>query len=193
MMRPMARVPPFDREATYADLEKLPDMIVAEMVGGELHATPRPAPRHAVTGSSLGMELGPPYHQGRGGPGGWWILDEPELHFGRDVLVPDCAGWRRTRMPDMPATAYFTIRLDWVCEVLSPSTAAFDRERKLDVYARTGIPHAWLIDPIARTIEVLRLENGAWRVTATHRDSDIVRVAPFADIELVLDRLWPIP
>jgi hypothetical protein len=104
-MQPMPRVPPFDRPATYDDLVKLPDHLVAEIVGGELHASPRPAPAHTIAGSLLGGVLVPPYHQGRGGPGGWWILDEPELHLGPDVLVPDLAGWSRNRMPQPPAKA----------------------------------------------------------------------------------------
>ena len=99
MIHPMPRVPPFDRPATYEDLVAVPDNLVAEILDGELHASPRPGPPHAEAGSSLGMLVGPAYHFGRGGPGGWWILDEPELHFQRNVLVPDLAGWRRERMP----------------------------------------------------------------------------------------------
>ena len=139
MMQPMPRVPPFDRPATYADLEALPDIVVAELVNGELHASPRPAPRHARAGSVLGGCLMPPFDSGSGGPGGWWILFEPELRFGEDTVVPDLAGWRRHRMPRFPATAYFTVAPDWVCEVLSPSTARLDRVAKLQVYAREGV------------------------------------------------------
>lgn len=118
-MRPVPRIPPFDRPATYADLEKLPPELVAEIVDGALHASPRPAPRHAYASSGLGGWLIPPFHDGRGGPGGWVILDEPELHVGRHVLVPDLAGWRRSRMPALPETAYFTLTPDWICEVVS--------------------------------------------------------------------------
>jgi hypothetical protein len=80
MMQPMPRVPPFDRPATYADLAALPDNLVAEIVDGELHASPRPAAPHTVAASVIGGALLPPFHTGHGGPGGWWILDEPELH-----------------------------------------------------------------------------------------------------------------
>jgi Uma2 family endonuclease len=189
-MEPMPRVEPFDRPATYDDLLKVSDIQVAEIVDGELHASPRPAPRHAAAGADLGGTLVPPFHQGRGGPGGWWILYEPELHFGRNVLVPDWAGWRRSRMPRLPETAYFPLAPDWICEIVSPGTASLDRVKKLAIYAREGGAHAWLIDPIARTLEVLRLENGRWTILATHAGSEVVRAEPFGEIDLELASLW---
>jgi Uma2 family endonuclease len=136
------------------------------------------------------MLIGGPYHHGRGGPGGWWILDEPELHLGRDVLVPDVAGWRRSRMPTVPDTAYFTIPPDWICEILSPSTASFDRVKKLGVYGRELVAFAWLIDPVARTLEVLHLEAGRWVLLGAYAGSAFVRVEPFIDTELPLASLW---
>ncbi|MGE5360598.1 MAG: Uma2 family endonuclease [Bacteroidales bacterium] len=186
----MPRVPPLDRPATYEDLEKVPDIIVAEIIDGELHATPRPAPRHAVAGASLGVLVGGPYGLGRGGPGGWWVLYEPELHFGRDVVVPDWAGWRRSRMPAIPEAAYFTVPPDWVCEILSPSTASLDRVKKLAIYAREQVPFAWFVDPIARTLEIMRLEGGRWTLLAAHAGTDIVRAEPFAEIDFELELLW---
>jgi Uma2 family endonuclease len=189
-MRAVPRVPPFDRPATYEDLVALPDNMVAEIVGGELHASPRPAPRHARAEGAIGALIGPPFDFGRGGPGGWWILPEPELHLGADVLVPDYAGWRRTRMPSVPVTAYFPLAPDWVCEIISPSTAALDRARKVGIYAREQVGHAWLIDPIARTLEVLRLEAGRWVIVSTHSGDVTVRAEPFAEIEIALADLW---
>jgi len=189
-MQPMPRVPPFDRPATYDDLVKLPDIVVAEIVDGELHASPRPAARHIGAGSALGVLVGGPYQHGLSGPGGWWVLDEPELHLGSDVLVPDLAAWRRSRMPNLPDTACFPLAPDWICEILSPSTASFDRAQKLAVYARAGVVHAWLIDPLARTLEVLRLERGRWRILATHASNEVVRAEPFTDIDLELTGLW---
>jgi Uma2 family endonuclease len=190
MMQPMPRIPPLDRPATYDDLIKVPDIMVAEIVGGELHASPRPAPRHANAGSVLGVLVGGPYGQGRGGPGDWWVLYEPELHLGSDVLVPDWAGWRRARMPRLPGTAYFPLAPDWICEIVSPSTASLDRTQKLAIYAREQVAHAWIIDPLARTLEVLRLEAGRWTILDTHAGTDVVRAEPFADIELELGALW---
>ena len=186
----MPRVPPFDRPATYEDLAALPDNLVAEIVDGELHGSPRPGPKHAEAGTAIGGGLVPPFHSGQGGPGGWRILYEPEIHLGRDVVVPDWAGWRRARMPHSPASAFYELAPDWVCEILSPSTAQLDRARKLAIYAREGVSHAWLVDPLARTLEVLRLENGRWTILGTHAGSDIVRADPFAEIDLPLAALW---
>jgi Uma2 family endonuclease len=184
--RPATRRAP----ATYADLAALPDHVVGEIVAGELVVSPRPAPRHAVAASVLGGELGPPYHGGRGGPGGWWILFEPELHLGADVLVPDLAGWRRSRMPAVPTVAYFEMAPDWICEVLSPGTARLDRQQKLAIYGREGVAHAWLLDPIERTLEVLRLEGRSWVIVSVHSGDDEVRAEPFEAITLPLQRLW---
>lgn len=189
-MRPVPRVPPFDRPATYEDLERLPPHMVAEIVDGELHASPRPAAPHAVAGTCVGGLLSQAFHYGRGGPGGWVILFEPELHLGADVLVPDIAGWRRTRMPAVPDVAHFSLPPDWVCEILSPSTAPLDRAKKLAIYARERIGHAWLVDPIARTLEVLQVEADRWTILATHVGDEVVRAEPFAEIEVALADLW---
>jgi Uma2 family endonuclease len=143
----------------------------------------------AVASSRLGRILGP-FDDDPGGPGGWWILAEPEFHFGENVLVPDVAGWTRERMPAIPDEAFFTLAPDWVCEVLSPSTAGIDRRRKLPFYASAGVPFAWLVDPSARTIEVLRLRDGAWTIMAVCGDADVVRLAPFGALEIPLARLW---
>ncbi len=179
--------------ATYEDLLQVPDGLVAEIVDGELHTSPRPAPRHADASSGLGGALRGPFDRGRGGPGGWRILAEPELHLARDIVVPDIAGWRRERMPDLPEQAYFSVAPDWLCEVVSPSTAAFDRVKKLAVYARERVSHAWLVDPLAHTIEVLRLESGRWTIVSTCAGADLVRVEPFEAIELDLTLLWELP
>ena len=192
-MQPMPRVPPFDRPATYDDLVAIPDNLVAEIVDGELHASPRPALPHARAHSALGVLIGGPVDHGIGGPGGWWILDEPELHLGPDVLVPDLAGWRRSRMPEVPNVPFSVLAPDWVCEVLSPSTTTLDRTKKLDIYAREHVGHAWLVDPIARTLEVLRREDGRWLIRATHAGSDVVGAEPFHEVDLDLRALWAAP
>jgi Uma2 family endonuclease len=178
------------RPATHADLEALPPNMVGEIVRGVLYASPRPASPHAAAASAVGEELGPPFKRGKGGPGGWVILYEPELHLVEDVLVPDLAGWRRTRMPEMPHVAAFTLSPDWVCEVLSPSTAKLDRGEKLPVYARARVDHVWLVDPIEQYLEILRLDGETYRIIATHFTDAKVRAEPFDAIELDLSVLW---
>ena len=180
------------KRATYDDVLNAPEHKVAEILDGELFLSPRPSPRHAVASSRLTMELRPFDDEG-GTPGGWWILDEPELHLGEHVVVPDLGGWRRERLPAIPDEAHFTLAPDWVCEVLSPSTERVDRTRKLRIYAEAGVAHAWLVNPAERTLEVLRLRDGAWTILGVYGDDDVVRVAPFEAIELSLRRLWPDP
>ncbi len=189
-MRPVPRVPPFDRPATYADLEALPPHVVGEIVDGELHASPRPASPHTYTFGRLGARLVPAFDEGRGGPGGWVILQEPELHLSTQIVVPDLAGWRRVRMPVVPDVAWFALSPDWICEILSASTASFDRAKKLRVYAADGVGHAWLIDPRLRTLEVLRLEGCHWAIVETHVGDEVVRAEPFEQVPLELSALW---
>ena len=138
----------------------------------------------------LAGDLLGPYDRGRGGPGGWWILAEPELHLGDDVVVPDVAGWRRSRLVEMPAEAFFTLAPDWVCETLSPSTERLDRGSKMGVYAREAVAHLWLVNPIAETLEAYRLEHGRWMLLVTHAGDVAVRIESFEAAELELWRFW---
>ena len=177
--------------ATYQDVLDAPPHRVAEIVGGVLHTNPRPATRHARASSSLGVRIGGPFDHDADGPGGWWIIDEPELHLGDDILVPDLAGWRRRRMPDFPDAAYFTLAPDWVCEVLSPSTRRLDLHGKRPLYAREGVGHLWLVDPANRTLEAFELRDGEWAPIASARDDDPVRIRPFEAVAFSLRDLWP--
>jgi Uma2 family endonuclease len=181
------------RNATYDDLLQVPDTMVAEIIDGELYATPRPASPHALAASAIGIDLGGPFHRAPDGPqapGGWWILDEPELHLGTDVLVPDLAGWRREKMPALPNVAAFTRAPDWACEVVSPTTASIDRVRKMRIYARESVGHLWLVEPLAKTLEVYRLQADQWLVASTHAGSERVRAEPFDAVELDIARWW---
>ena len=179
---------PLKKGATYDDLRDVPDHFVAEMFDGDLYVSPRPALPHANAAGSLFAEIHRSFHHKSSG--GWVILFEPELHFGSDVLVPDLAGWRRARLPNVPAAAYLTLAPDWICEVLSTSTEALDRGKKLQIYAREGVAHAWLLDPLAHTLEVMSLEVGRWAQLGRYEGEPKVRAAPFDAIELELGAFW---
>ena len=181
---------PLKKGATYDDLCAVPENFVAEILAGELYASPRPASPHARAAGTLFRTLSGPFEDGENGPGGWWFIIEPELHFGADVVVPDVAGWRRERMPTVPNVAHFALAPDWLCEVLSPSTKAIDRGKKLPIYAREGVGRVWVVDPLQQTLEVLRLESQRWSVAATHEADAEVRAEPFDAIELALRALW---
>ena len=179
------------RPATYQDVLDAPEHLVAELIGGTLHTHPRPAPRHATAGAGLlGRVRGAFDRGGDDGPGGWRILYEPELHLDAEVLVPDLAGWRRERMPELPETAYFTPAPDWVCEILSPSTRKVDLVHKRPVYAAAHIPHLWLVDPLEQILEAFVLREGCWTLIATVEGDDAVQIPPFDAISFRLGELW---
>lgn len=181
---------PSRRPAVYADLFELPDNRVGEILDGGLVTHPRPAPRHARASSALGVRVGGPFDQGIGGPGGWWILDAPELHLGADVLVPDLAGWPRERLAALPDTAWFELAPDWVCEVLSPATRCTDRVVKMPLYARSGVGWLWLVDPDERMLEAYALRDGRWVLLDTLADERSVALAPFDAAPFSLAALW---
>lgn len=183
---------PGKKKATYADLEAVPPDLVAEIIDGELVTHPRPSPRHGAATSSLGAELSEAFQKGRGGPGGWIFIDEPELHLETQVVVPDIAGWRSDRLTTAPDTNYFELAPDWVCEVLSASTEARDRTVKSRIYAEAGIPHFWLIDPRQQILEAFELREGRWLKIGAWRSDDKVRAAPFDAIAFSLADLWPL-
>ena len=183
-------IKPLKTGATYDDLVAVPEHYVAEILDGDLYASPWPSLPHARAATVLSVKLGNPFDLGRNGPGGWFLLWRPELHFGDDVLVPDLAGWRRGRLPSVPNEAYLTLAPDWVCEVVSPATESIDRGKKLRIYAREGVAHAWLVDPLRQSLEVLTLESGGLELIAGHHGDSNVRARPFDAIELELRALW---
>lgn len=164
---------------------------MAEIVDGMLHVNPRPALPHAWAASAINRGIEAPFHDGRGGPGGWWIILEPELHLGDDILVPDLAGWRQQRMPVFPDAPYATLAPDWVCEVLSPSTRKLDLHGKRAAYERETVTHLWLVDPADRTLEAFELRDGEWVPVATAQDDASVRIRPFDAVTFSLGDLWP--
>ncbi|MCY3767147.1 MAG: Uma2 family endonuclease [Gemmatimonadetes bacterium] len=158
---------PQPRKATYQDVLDAPPHMVAEVLAGILHTHPRPASLHGFASSGIGAKISPPFGYGDGGPGGWWIIDKPELHLGEDIVVPDLASWRRETMTEYPRVPFFTVPPDWICEVLSPSTRRIDQNEKRSIYAREGVSHLWFVDPDAKTLEVFELGGGRWTLLAT--------------------------
>ncbi|MEA2571607.1 MAG: hypothetical protein QOI24_3608 [Acidobacteriota bacterium] len=181
-----------ERPATYEDLRKVADHLVAELIDGELFTSPRPASRHARVHGKLFSRIDAAFDDGDGGPGGWWIVLEPELHLGADVFVPDIAGWRRERMPEYPEVPAFELAPDWACEVLSPGTTRIDRFVKLPKYANHAIDHVWIIDPNNRTLEVYRHAGDRYELAGVFDENEqpIVRAEPFDAIEFPLESLW---
>jgi Uma2 family endonuclease len=175
------------RVAGYDHVLSAPAGAIAEVIQGVLHTQPRPGLDHAQAASALGEELGPPF---RGGPGGWIFLDEPELHLSADIVVPDLAAWRRSTLPELPVAPFLELRPDWLCEVLSPLTQRADRVLKMPLYRREGVPHVWLIDPVARTLEVYRLDGAHYRLLDSYAEDAVIRAEPFDAIELALAALW---
>ncbi|MDX2054083.1 MAG: Uma2 family endonuclease [Polyangiaceae bacterium] len=180
---------PAKRRAIWDDLLDVAEGYVGEIVDGELNVVPRPAPPHAETASDLGGVLTPPFRFGRGGPGGWVIVDEPRLAVLRDIRVPDLAGWKKERYV-RPELGPYTVVPDWICEILSPSTAVSDRTEKLPLYARAGVPFVWLIDPVGFSLEVYELERDRYFLALTAQGRATLRVPPFAAIEIELELLW---
>ena len=189
---------PAPRVATYDDVLAAPEGMTAELLNGELHLSPRPAASHQSTSSELGADVLMSFARGRGGPGGWIILHEVELHLGQPdprsvVAVPDLAGWRRERMPVKPSTPAIALSPDWVCEVLSPGPRNVRRDRilKADAYHHAGVAWMWLVDPIARTVEVFRREDTGWMWVATHGGEGEARLPPFEAVAFDVGAWWP--
>jgi len=179
------------KKATYDDLYSIPEDMTGQIIDGELIVTPRPSLEHSLASSCLGAALGPPYYHGRsGGPGGWVILDEPEIKFAESILVPDLVGWRKERFAGLKQANWISIVPDWICEVLSPGTLRLDRVKKMALYGQHGVQHSWLIDPLAKTLEIFRLESGRWVLLGAFSEGDRVRAEPFQEIEIDLSVLW---
>ena len=178
--------------ATYNDILALPEHLIGEIINGELIVMPRPGPRHTRSASILGEEITGPFDRGRNnGPGGWWILFEPEIHLNADVIVPDLAGWKRELVPNLPTSkAYFEIAPNWVCEVLSKKTATIDRVKKLPIYAKTKVDHVWLVNPDQKTLEVYIRKEDKWGEVLNFGGEALIRAVPFDAIEINLGDMW---
>ena len=174
----------------YKELCDLPSNVVGEIINEELVVMPRPAFIHARASSALGVLIGGPFDLGNGGPGGWWIIDEPELHFPDDVVVPDIAGWKKERLQNPSEMKVFKVSPDWVCEVLSPSTARHDKISKLQIYAENKVPYYWIVDPLNRVLEIFTLDKKTYKLAFAFSKNDLVKTPPFEELEFNLGSLW---
>lgn len=180
--------------ASYETLLGLPEDVRAEVVGGQVVVAPSPLPEHGRAQRAIGRFIGGPFDDDdeRGGHGGWWILPEVDVRLGaHDIVRPDVAGWRRERLPSPWGQRPLEVVPDWACEIVSPSNAAHDRVTKRRLYASHGIPYYWLVDPVTRTLEALRLDGGAWLELGVFGDGDLAHIEPFAAVELDVGRLFP--
>lgn len=187
-MEPLAKL------ATYGDLLALPEDVRAEVLAGDIVVQPSPLPGHNRIARSLSRFIGGPFDddEGRGGPGGWWIIPDVDVQLGaHDIVRPDMAGWRRDRLRSPWDLRPIDVVPDWVCEILSPSNASHDRVRKAALYAKSALAFLWLIDPAARVLEAFALRDEAWLRLGAWTDGDIASIAPFEAIELDVGRLFP--
>lgn len=182
---------PMKKPATYDDLFVIPEHATGQIIAGELIVTPRPSREHARVESALCAELTMPFDFGRGGPGGWLILVEPEIRLGDDFLVPDLAGWHKERFPVAEEHNWISATPDWICEILSPRSVRLDRITKMSLYRDHAVPHVWLIDPAAKTLEIFGLGPArAWVTLGLYAGEQAVRAEPFQDVEIGLGHLW---
>lgn len=184
---------PAPKLATYEDLVALGPEVRGEIFAGAISTAPSPLPRHSRVQGALNRQIGGPFDEddGRGGPGGWWILSDVDVRFSlHDVVRPDVVGWRRERLIDPWDTRPIDVVPDWICEVLSPSNAAQDRVHKANLYAHHAVPFYWIIDPAERTLEAFQLVNERWSLLGSYDGTSTARIAPFDAIEIELSRLF---
>jgi Uma2 family endonuclease len=184
---------PAPKLATYQDLLRLADDVRAEILAGDIVTAPAPLPKHSKAQRALGGFIGRPFDDDHehGGPGGWWIFIEVDIQFAaHDVVRPDLSGWRRERLADPGEQRPIEVTPDWVCEVLSPSTAARDKVAKRKLYAKHGVRHYWIVDVDARTLEAFELRRGQWVLLDSYDDASAARIPPFEQVELAIGRLF---
>ena len=175
----------------YEQLEQLPESLTGQILNGQLYTHPRPNGKHILISSNVGAELHGPFQKGKNGPGGWWILQEPEVHLtlNSEVVVPDLAGWKKERLPEIPDTHKFTVIPDWICEIFSPSTESIDKEIKMPLYAKYGVKYLWLIHPIKKSLQAFKLTNNEWILQGTFEGNDAISIEPFDSINIKLNDL----
>lgn len=183
---------PAKKPATYADLLAHPGDERVEVLAGELVVQPSPTPAHQSTLGEIYAELRNPFQRGRGGPGGWWLIQDVDVEFGpHDICRPDISGWRTESLPVFPGERPIRQRPDWLCEGLSPRTALRDQGEKRAIYQRAEVPWYWLVDPLNRTLSVLRLVSEGYLVERVVGDQGQAGLPPFDAAPIDLSSIFP--
>jgi Uma2 family endonuclease len=187
--------PAEQRRATVNDLARARDRgLAVELVGGAIVPKAAPTPEHGQAQAQLcGLLHG--FNRGAGGsrgPGGWWIMTEVEVSYQdtAEVFRHDALGFRRDRHPTRPRGMPVEERPDWVCEILSPSTARYDVVAKQRTLHAHGVPWYWIVDPEHQTLTVLRHTEEAYLQALTAGVGDVVRAEPFSDEALIVAALF---
>jgi len=177
--------------ATFQDILDAPDGMLAQIINGDLRLNPNGAPEHQSAGAELSTDLVSHFRKSKFQPGGWLILPEMYVRLAdKEVYRPDISGWRTATLPEAPTEFPIETTPDWVCEVLSPSTRQIDRTKKMAVYVDSKVNFYWIVDPKARSLEVFERDNDKWVLTSVGADDDVIRFAPFEDVEIDLQYLW---
>ena len=166
--------------------------MVAELIRGALHLHPRPAPPHAIAGSSLGGEHRRPVPaRAAAAPAAGGSSTSRSSTSARTCSCPISPDGGASACPRHPRRPISSFAPDWTCEILSPGTRRTDLTEKRDIYGAHGVRHLWYVDPAARTLEAFELRSGAWTLIAALKDADEVRVPPFDAVAFPLSALWP--
>jgi Uma2 family endonuclease len=163
----------------HEELRTLPHYLVGEALEGVIYVSSPPIARRKRLTTLLGRA-----------PKGWWWTPEPRLLLEEDLLVPDLAGWKAGRPATQAPGAFIDRVPEWICEVLTPATARLDLGTKLPRYARAGIQHAWVVNPVHRALEVFRQEQGRWILKQAFAGEERVRAEPFESLDFPLTPFW---
>jgi Uma2 family endonuclease len=180
------------RPATLADLLAIPEPErFHELIEGVLVDKDAASGKHGEAQLSLAILLRPFRRGGAGGgPGGWIFATEVEVRFdAENVLRPDVVGWRRERLPELPAEVPITVIPDWICEVLSTNRAN-DLVPKKRIYHRHQVANYWVIDPDAEMLTVYRHAPEGYLEALVAVRGETVRAEPFEARELAVGVLF---
>jgi Uma2 family endonuclease len=193
-------VPPgSSRRATIAEWLAIPEERRAELIGGRIVYQGMPGPVHGRSQLAMGSFVRGPYDRRPGGgdrPGGWWISMEVDLEIAGMGCRPDVLGWRRDKHEALPRPddrGLVTAVPDWICEVLSRSTAHVDLGEKRLGYHRAGVAYYWLVDPQNETLTVLQWTEPGYLVELVAGRGDTLRAPPFEAVEVEVSELFEEP